>query len=79
MAGPFYIKENIPSDRRHATGYYRMSPSNKEDGIFVRKDLVIPNIVCVVVIGTNEVWQRIDVWKDDLMIDEVDFGIMIEF
>ena len=39
MIGPFYIKGNIPSDRHHATGYDRMSPPNKEDGIFVRKDL----------------------------------------
>ena len=39
MAGPFYIKENIPSDRHHAPEYHWMSPSNKEEGIFIHKDL----------------------------------------
>ena len=39
MAGPFYIKGNIPYDRHHALKYHRMSPPNEEDGIFVRKDL----------------------------------------
>ena len=39
MAGPFYIKGNIPSDRRHALEYHWMSLPNKEEGIFVCKDL----------------------------------------
>ena len=39
MEGPFHIKGNIPSDRRHAPKYHRMSPPNEEEGIFVRKDL----------------------------------------
>ena len=46
MAGPFYIKGNIPFDRRHALEYHRTSPSNKEEGIFVRKDLPFDIIVC---------------------------------
>ena len=39
MASPFYIKGNIPSDRRHALEYHWMSPPNKEEDIFVCKDL----------------------------------------
>ena len=45
MAGPFYIKGNIPSDRRHALEYHRTSPQNKEEGIFVHKDLSFDIIV----------------------------------
>ena len=45
MAGPFYIKENIPSDKCHALEYHQMSPPNKEEGIFVRKDLPFDIII----------------------------------